>query len=123
MRNLKKTLARLALISSGVLAGPASGAPIQCAATQYTDEAKKDLVLTASHASGTASFAYEEPNSMTYVSADYTEGSDWVLLSIQVGNSGTAVDAAFRTLQGKSQAELIFSQYEPKTLWKINCSK
>jgi hypothetical protein len=62
---------------------------------------------------------------MLYVSADYREGEDWVRLSIQLGNSGSAADAALRQLpnRGGSVAELLYSVYAPKEQFRIECSQ
>ena len=98
-------------------------ASLYCQGFLETDTDRKELPLNKTKTSGTDSYEYSDDSQMIYMSADYTENADWILLSIQVGNTGTAVDAAFRMLQGKRTAELIFSQYQPKALWRINCTQ
>ena len=122
-----------ALVFLGLTAQARTPDPLECHAYEYTDASKTELTLIRSSVPGLRpgiAFEFTDPARGFDASADYTLGESWVRLSIQVMNSGSVADVAFRPwvdaqgpVPGVQSAELIFNEFLPKTMFRIVCQK
>ncbi|MDR3607610.1 MAG: hypothetical protein P4M08_09545 [Oligoflexia bacterium] len=111
---------------SGARADTGSGVAISCKATIFTDNSTTPLAIQPT-SDGPGHWEYRDDTTGLYISADMpdpdlTTGStpNWVLMSIQNGNSGSAANVAF---EQNGTAQLTYTEYSPKKNYVLECHK